>query len=66
MTRVIREALVLGYELELSELSELPKEQHNDYRWFSVEELLESAEVHGYVKDYFTTQKGTVPQHKEK
>ena len=58
--------LNLGYELELSELSELPKEQHNDYRWFSVEELLESVEVHGYVKDYFTTQKGSVPQHKEK
>ena len=58
--------LNFGYELELSELSELPKEQHNDYQWFSVNELLESAEVHGYVKDYFTIQKGTVPQHEEK
>ena len=54
--------LNLGYEVELSGLEALPKEQHDDYRWFSLEELLQSDAVHDYVKDYFTTQKGTVPQ----
>ncbi|MCJ7765356.1 MAG: GDP-mannose mannosyl hydrolase [Thiovulaceae bacterium] len=52
----------IGYEVELSGLEALPKEQHDDYRWFGLEELLQSDEVHGYAKDYFTTQKGTVPQ----
>ena len=55
----------LGYEVELSGLEDLPKDQHNEYRWFGLEELMESDEVHGYVKDYFTTQKGTVPQNKD-
>ena len=52
----------LAYEIEVSGLEDLPKEQHDDYRWFDLEELMQSNEVHRYVKDYFTTQKGTVPQ----
>ena len=55
----------LGYEIEVSGLEDLPTDQHNEYRWFSLEELMQSDEVHKYVKDYFTTQKGTVPQQKE-
>jgi len=55
----------LAYEIEVSDLEDLPKDQHNAYRWFGLEELIQSDEVHKYVKDYFTTQKGTVPQHKE-
>ncbi|QOP41467.1 GDP-mannose mannosyl hydrolase [Sulfurimonas marina] len=44
-----------GYLLEMKEkLVNLPIEQHNNYKWFSVEELLQSNEVHQYVKDYFT------------
>lgn len=55
----------LGYEVELSALEALPKDQHDDYRWFDLEELMHSSDVHDYVKDYFTQQKGTVPQNKE-
>lgn len=43
-----------GYLLELErEIVDLPIEQHNSYKWFSIEELLGSDEVHQYVKDYF-------------
>jgi len=43
-----------GYLLEFKEqLDTLPKEQHSTYKWFEIEELLESDEVHRYVKDYF-------------
>jgi len=56
----------LAYEIEVSGLEDMPKDQHNEYRWFSLEELIQSDEVHPYVKDYFTEQKGTVPQQKEK
>ncbi len=55
----------LAYEIEVSGLEDLPKDQHNDYRWFGLEELIQSNEVHTYVKDYFTKQKGTVPQEQE-
>ena len=57
--------LNLGYEVDVSDLEGLPKAQHSDYRWFGLEELMQSEEVHDYVKDYFTPQKGTVPQNKE-
>ena len=57
--------LNLGYEIEVSDLEDLPTDQHNEYRWFGLEELMQSDEVHKYVKDYFTTQKGTVPQKEE-
>jgi colanic acid biosynthesis protein WcaH len=57
--------LNLAYEVEISDLQELPKDQHSEYRWFEPGELLESREVHPYVKDYFTEEKGTVPQKKE-
>ena len=52
----------LAYRFEVEELKELPTDQHYGYRWFDVEELLESDEVHHYVKDYFTKEKGTIPQ----
>ena len=43
-----------GYLLRLKEQDDtLPKEQHSSYRWFEIEELLKSDEVHRYVKDYF-------------
>ena len=43
-----------GYLLKLDEeLKNLPQEQHSDYKWFTIEELLQSDEVHKYVKDYF-------------
>lgn len=43
-----------GYLLQLDkELTNLPQEQHSDYKWFTIEELMNSSEVHKYVKDYF-------------
>ncbi|WP_345985257.1 GDP-mannose mannosyl hydrolase [Sulfurimonas sp. HSL-1656] len=57
--------LNLGYEVEIAPFRELPKEQHSDYRWFSLEELMQRDDVHDYVKDYFTKTKGTVPQNQE-
>ena len=55
----------LAYEIEVLNLEDLPRDQHNEYRWFGLEELIQSNEVHKYVKDYFTIQKGTVPQQQE-
>jgi colanic acid biosynthesis protein WcaH len=52
----------LGYEVEVSELQSLPSDQHNDYKWFSINELMQSNEVHNYVKDYFTKELGSIPQ----
>jgi len=43
----------LAYEYEVKEISDLPTEQHSKYKWFTVNELLESKQVHKYVKDYF-------------
>jgi len=43
----------LGYEYEVEEVPNLPIEQHSEYQWYSVEELLNSDQVHLYVKDYF-------------
>ena len=43
-----------GYLLELDkELDNIPKDQHSNYKWFTIEELFLSNEVHKYVKDYF-------------
>ena len=43
----------LAYEIEIEETLNLPTEQHSEYRWFSIDELLISKQVHKYVKDYF-------------
>ena len=43
----------LAYEYEAEEALDLPTEQHNEYQWFSIDELLESKQVHKYIKDYF-------------
>ncbi|WP_299735589.1 GDP-mannose mannosyl hydrolase [uncultured Endozoicomonas sp.] len=46
--------VVLGYELTLDiNLNDLPSDQHQDYRWFTVDELLVSEQVHQHTKDYF-------------
>jgi colanic acid biosynthesis protein WcaH len=52
----------IAYRIGVSGLTGLPTDQHDDYRWFALEELLESADVHPYVKDYFSPTKGTIPQ----
>ncbi|MBY7864279.1 GDP-mannose mannosyl hydrolase [Vibrio fluvialis] len=46
--------VVLGYKIiSDGELKYLPLEQHSDYRWWSIEKLLESPEVHENTKAYF-------------
>jgi colanic acid biosynthesis protein WcaH len=43
----------LAYEIEIEEMLNLPTEQHNEYQWLTIDELLESKQVHKHVKDYF-------------
>ena len=43
----------LAYEYEVEQVLDLPTEQHNEYQWFTINELLESKQVHEYTKDYF-------------
>jgi len=43
----------LAYEYQIEEAVDLPVEQHSEYKWFTVVELLESKQVHEYTKDYF-------------
>ena len=43
----------LAYEYEVAEISNLPTEQHSEYKWFTIDELLKSKQVHEYTKDYF-------------
>ncbi|MDX3959089.1 GDP-mannose mannosyl hydrolase [Aliarcobacter skirrowii] len=43
----------LAYEIKVSHIQELPKVQHNIYVWLSKDEIMNSNEVHNYVKDYF-------------
>ena len=46
----------LAYEYEVDDIYNLPNEQHNEYQWFAIEDLLKSKQVHKYVKDYFRNQ----------
>jgi colanic acid biosynthesis protein WcaH len=43
----------IGYEYQVEETLDLPTEQHSEYKWFFIDELLESKQVHKHVKDYF-------------
>ena len=43
----------IAYEYEVDEIPDLPTEQHSEYQWFAIDELLESKQVHKYTKDYF-------------
>ncbi len=47
----------LGFEIEAKSLDTLPKVQHSEYRWFGIDEISKSTEVHIYVKDYFNGNK---------
>ena len=50
--------VVLGYQLDIDALpAQLPHEQHHSYRWFSVDELLNSSYVHFHTKQYFQNNK---------
>jgi len=43
----------LAYEIEIEETLNLPTKQHNEYQWLTIDELLESNQVHEYAKGYF-------------
>ena len=43
----------IAYEYEVEEIPDLPTEQHSEYKWFTIDELLKSKQVHKYTKDYF-------------
>jgi len=43
----------LAYEYEVVGPLNPPTEQHNEYKWYAIDELLENEQVHRYVKDYF-------------
>jgi len=50
--------IVLGCLLETKDFLPLDDKQHDAYRWFSMDELQEDADVHIHVKDYFDKTKG--------
>ncbi len=43
----------IAYEYQVADITDLPTEQHSEYQWLTVNELLKSKQVHKYVKDYF-------------
>jgi len=44
----------LAYIYEIKDdIKTLPLKQHNEYKWFSIEEILKNDKIHKYVKDYF-------------
>ena len=43
----------IAYEYEMEETPDLPTEQHSEYKWFTIDELLENKQVRKYTKDYF-------------
>ena len=46
----------LLYEYEADEIYDLksfPKDQHYEYKWFSINEILQDTQVHENVKNYF-------------
>ncbi len=45
--------VVLAYKLKLRQELDLPRTEHDEYKYFSKEELMENTYVHIYVKDYF-------------
>jgi len=47
--------IVLSYEIKSACGIHL-NNQHEEYKWFDIDELLESNEVHKYTKDYFKEQ----------
>lgn len=54
----------LAYEIEIESNKNFPTVQHDEYKWFSKDELLKSDDVHTYTKDYFIQELGTIPQEK--
>ena len=43
----------LAYEYDTDDLLNLPEEQHDQYKWFTINEIITDTKVHKYVKNYF-------------
>jgi len=43
----------IAYRYEVEKTPDLPIDQHSEYKWFTVDELLDNSQVHKYTKDYF-------------
>ena len=43
----------IAYSYEVKKTPDLQIDQHSEYKWFTVDELLNNAQVHKYTKDYF-------------
>jgi colanic acid biosynthesis protein WcaH len=43
----------IAYEYKVEEIPDLPTEQHSEYKWFTIGELLESKQVHKIYKGLF-------------
>lgn len=43
----------LAYEYNADGLLNLPYDQHDQYKWFTINEIKSDAQVHRYVKNYF-------------
>ena len=41
----------LAYEIEIEKTSNLPTEQHSEYRWFTINELLESKQKRIFLEE---------------
>ena len=44
----------IAFEYKVDKITDLPTKQHSEYKWFAIDELLESKQVHKYTKDYFS------------
>ena len=54
--RISTHYVVLAYQLIVDDkLLDLPLEQHNQYHWFDINELLLDKQVHQFTKDYFSS-----------
>ena len=49
--------IVLAFEVHITN-TPMTNNQHENYKWFSIDELLHSDDVYHYVKDYFDINKG--------
>ncbi len=45
--------IVLAYKVKLNNNIKLPEDEHNEYKYYSKEEILNNTYIHKYVKDYF-------------
>lgn len=47
--------VAIAYKLKVDNLPTLPDQQHSDYQWYSIKDILSDARVHTNTKAYFFT-----------